>query len=252
MGQMVYVLMVLEGGGKVKEWRPYAVTTNPDLAEQYYSEYTAAGANVDWVPLELDDFKNVEPEKLPRFQPRTPTPGEERAKALVERMQAIIDRMQKIIDDQAKQIKQKSAAGDKMPPKPAGFEDELYDARDIASYIETWAIYEVDPEFVEEQFRGCHAVLKLLPIAQLVEGNPEHHKQSPANERKYQRMDVKTLPPILVRGEDISLSGKNEVIDGNHRLRAAMKRGLTHLWAYVVNLNGEEEADGDADAKSGR
>ena len=57
MGEMVYVLMSLESSGKIKEWRPAAVVSNPDLANQWY-QY---GKNVDWVPLELDDVKEISP-----------------------------------------------------------------------------------------------------------------------------------------------------------------------------------------------
>jgi hypothetical protein len=247
MGQMVYVLMSLEGRGKVLEWRPVAVVTDPGMAEEWMQGSERAG-EVDWVPLEIDDIRDLHPgDRAPRFQPRKPMPGEEQMKGLREETEKTIDKMRQVIEQQAALIKKlqgsKAAAGDKVPPKPAGFENELFDASDIARYIEQWAIYDVDPEFVEEQFRDCHAVLRLLPIAQLTEGNPEHHKQSPANENKYQRMDIKTLPPILVSGGGIAPWSNNEVIDGNHRLRAAIKRGLTHLWSYVVNLDGEPNGD---------
>lgn len=116
------------------------------------------------------------------------------------------------------------------PPKPldAGepFPDRLNDGWEIAAFIATYAPYDVDEEFVAEQFRDEYAVLQLLPISQLREGSRDHNLQSAANEREYQTMDVRTLPPLLVRGD--------EVLDGNHRLRASMKRGLTGLWCYVV------------------
>lgn len=263
-GETVYVLMELEGTpkSKVREWRPTAVVTDPGVAEQWY-QY---GANVDWVPLELDAVSNIGPENMPHFQPRKSTPGEERAKELADQMKATLARYQKIVQDQQALIKKlqkgqgkptpartapatasllKRNAGKPItqPPKPAGFDEYLYDARDIANYIETWATYEVDPEFVEEQFRGEYAKLQLLPIDSLIEGGRDHNLQSPANERKYQRMSIKTIPPLLVRG--------NEVLDGNHRLRAAKKRGLTHLWAYVVmegRVPDGSETDTDSDS----
>lgn len=101
MGETVYVLMGLEGNGKVKEWRPIAVVSNPDVATQWI-EY---GKNVDWVPLELDDVKNISPGNMPTFQPRETTPGEAKALELQQKMEATINRMQKMIDDQAAVIK---------------------------------------------------------------------------------------------------------------------------------------------------
>ena len=101
MGQMVYVLMSLEGNAKSKEWRPVAVVSNPDLAAQWY-EY---GQNVDWVPLELDDIKALSPDNMPTFHPRPTTPGETKAIELSKNMEATLKRMQAIIDQQAATIK---------------------------------------------------------------------------------------------------------------------------------------------------
>jgi hypothetical protein len=208
-GQTVYVLMSQEGSGKNKAWRPVAVVSNPDLASQWF-EY---GKDVDWVPLELDEIKNISPGNMPNFSPRKTTPGEEKAIELSKQMEATIQRMQKIIDDQAalikKMMKGKQGATEE-PPKPSGFAERLNNGDEIADYIETWAGYPVDNEFVSERFRDHHAELK----------------RNPANERKYQRMSVKTIPPILV--ED------GVIVDGHHRFRSAQKRGLTHMWAYVV------------------
>src|SRR5271163_1677766 len=102
MGQAVYVLMSLEKTGKIKEWRPVAVVTNPDVATQWYSY----GKNVDWVPLELDDVQNIDPENMPAFHPRESSPGEVKAEELAQQMEATITRMQNVIDEQAKAIKQ--------------------------------------------------------------------------------------------------------------------------------------------------
>lgn len=117
-----------------------------------------------------------------------------------------------------------------VPPKPIEngepFPERLNDAWEIAAFIETYATYEVDEDMIVDLYRGCHAVLKLMPIDQLREGGRDVNLQNPANERKYQKMDLKTLPPILV--------DNGKVVDGNHRLRASKKRGLTHMWCYVV------------------
>lgn len=226
MGQTVYVLMGIEGEGKNKMWRPVAVVSNPDVATQWM-EY---GKGVDWVPLELDDVKNISPGNAPTFHERETTPGEEKLTELNARVEATIERMQKIIDDQAKTIKrltkgQKTGAEDTVPPKPVGFSETL-DAQGLADYIEAHASYEVDPEFVYEMFRGAHGVLKLMPIADLREGNRNNNERSKKNEDKYLKQSLKTQPPVVVE--------KGEVLDGNHRFRANKRRGLTHMWCYDV------------------
>jgi len=243
MGQTVYVLMALEGSSKKgKDWRPMAVVTNPEVAEQWY-QY---GKEVDWVPLELDDVRNISPGEAPTFQPRKLSPGEERAGELSKEMEATVERLQGIITQQQTTIKklqkQKGIKSSllktaEVPPKPAGFEDVLYDAQEIADYIETYALYAVDNEFVYEKFRGCHAVLKLVPLAELQEGGRDANLQSKKNEDKYLKQNLKTQPPAVVE------NGK--VLDGNHRFRANKRRGLTAMWCYVV-MEGDYASDDDA------
>ena len=242
MGEMVYVLMVLESSGKTKEWRPVGVVTSPEVANQWYSY----GKNVDWVPLELDDVKEISPDKMPSFHPREETPGEQKIIELTQQFEATVQRMEKIIDQQSTVIKKlqrgqpKASSfkspllkegGDEsnIPPKPQDgahpFPDTL-DAQALADYIETYATYEVDNEFVYEKFRGSHGVLQLVPIVDLQEGGRDANQQSKTNEAKYLKQSIKTQPPAVVE------NGK--VLDGNHRLRANKRRGLTHMWCYVV------------------
>lgn len=40
------------------------------------------------------------------------------------------------------------------------------------------------------------------------------------------------MPPVVV--------DNGEVIDGNHRYRAALKQNLSHIRAYVIGNNGSE------------
>lgn len=229
-GQMVYVLTALDGKGKNKAWQPVAVVTNSDVAAQWY-EY---GQNVDWIPLELDDVQAINPENMPTFVPRTTTPGEQKADDLAKQMETTISRLQGIIDQQSTVIKklqkgQKTSAAE-APLKPmeggAPFPDVLKDAQEIADFIETYASYDVDNEFIYEKFRGAHAVLKLVDIASLKEGGRDHNQQSETNEKAYAEQDLATQPPALVEN--------GEVLDGNHRLRANKSRGLTQMWCYVV------------------
>ena len=248
MGQTVYVLMALEGGKKGKEWRPVAVVTNPEYAEEWYNQYGSSGA-VDWVPLGLDEVQDIAPEKLPSFMPRKLGPGGERMKQMYEQMEATVAKMEGVIKQQSDVIKQlQKAKGIKpakasllkqaaVPPKPVGFDEVLYDAQDIADYIETWATYEVDPEFVYEKFRGTHAVLKLVPMDQLQEGGRDANMRSKKNEDKYLKQNLKTQPPAIVE------NGK--ILDGNHRFRANKRRGLTAMWCYVV-MEGSYASDDDA------
>lgn len=242
MGQTVYVLMAAEGSAKKgKEWRPVAVVTNPTYAEEWYNQYGASGA-VDWVPLGLDEVGDINPEHQPQFMPRELSPTEERTAELAKQTEATIKRMQGIIDQQSKQLEKQQRLLERfqksrgikasllkqasVPPKPVGFEDVLNDAQEIADYIETYATYEVDNEFVYEKFRGCHAVLKLVPLDQLKEGGRDHNLQSKKNEDKYLKQNLKTQPPVVVEN--------GEILDGNHRYRANKRRGLTAMWCYVV------------------
>ncbi len=117
-----------------------------------------------------------------------------------------------------------------IPPKPVErdepFPERLNDAWEIEAFIETFAPYEVDEDMIVDLYRGCHAILELVPINKLKEGGRDHNLRSPAVEKKYQKMNLKTMPPLLV--------DDGVVMDGNHRLRASKKRGLTHVWCYVV------------------
>lgn len=257
MGQTIYVLTNLEGAdqkAKYREWRPIGVVTSPDAATSWASE----SPNHDWIPFEMDDLPEGD---FTSFSPKKQAPVDQRAIETAKRLEQVNARLMKIIEELQKRLRikmdkvERPPAGrvrssllkkaDKAAPKPNGFPERLAEDRDIADYIETWATYEVDPEFVEEQFRGERAELRLMPISGLIEGGRDHNLQSPANERKYQRMKLETMPPLLVR------DGK--VLDGNHRLRACKKRGLTHVWCYdvVADTGGEDEQDGEADASGG-
>jgi len=106
MGQTVYVLMELMGK-KTMEWRPVAVVSDPTVAEQW-QQY---GANVDWVPLELDDIKYLQPgeetgrKSKPVFEPRKTSPIEERAIETAKRMEETNTRLLEIIAQYEKMLK---------------------------------------------------------------------------------------------------------------------------------------------------
>lgn len=117
-----------------------------------------------------------------------------------------------------------------IPPKPTDngepFPECLTDAADIAAFIQTFAAEDVDEDAIRDLYHHTYAVLKLMPIAQLKEGGRNSNLRSAENEARYKKMDLRTLPPLLV--------DKGNVVDGNHRLRAGKKRGLTHMWCYVI------------------
>jgi hypothetical protein len=244
MGQSVYVLMMLEGGGKNKEWRPVGVVTDLSIAEQW-QQSGRLGKDVDCVPLELDDISQIYPDKGPRFQPRPLNPMGERIQETVKELTEANEELRQVNDQLRKRLKLQPPKPAKasllkqaeVPPKPAGFEDVLHDAQEIADYIETYALYPVDNEFVYEKFRGSHAVLKLVPLAELQEGGRDANQQSKKNEDKYLKQNLKTQPPAVVE------NGK--VLDGNHRFRANQRRGLTAMWCYVV-MEGDYASNDDA------
>lgn len=107
------------------------------------------------------------------------------------------------------------------------FPARLHSAREIAEYIDSTSPGFVDVVFVEENFRGSGASLRKVPIAEIEEGNPDGNVRSRSKERRYERMSPATMPPLVVDG--------GKVMDGNHRLRVARSKGLTHLWCYVVD-----------------
>jgi hypothetical protein len=84
----------------------------------------------------------------------------------------------------------------------------------------------VDEEFMEECFRGTHAVLREIPVAELREGDSDHNIPSKAKEKRYRKLPLSTMPPLVV--ED------GEIQDGNHRFRVAVAGGAQAVWCYDV------------------
>jgi hypothetical protein len=102
----------------------------------------------------------------------------------------------------------------------------------IAEYIEATSSDYVDEEYIREHYRGCHAVLKKVAVTDLEPGDPEHNERSEKKEKKYAKMDLATMPPLVV--ED------GQIMDGNHRFRVAVAKGATHVLCYVVECGLEE------------
>lgn len=109
----------------------------------------------------------------------------------------------------------------------------LSDEQAIAQYIDENSSAHVSAEEIEEYFSGCGAILKLVPISELTEGNPDGNVASARKQKKYDKLPLETMPPIVVEN--------GEVMDGNHRYRSAMKAGAQSMWCYVVVDSAELE-----------
>lgn len=86
-------------------------------------------------------------------------------------------------------------------------------------------IDDVDESFIDEMFDGASAVLRRVPINGLtLNGGVEVKKKT----KQYRKLTTEA-PPIIVN------SHTKEVMDGNHRLREALRRGQTDILAYWVS-----------------
>jgi hypothetical protein len=111
------------------------------------------------------------------------------------------------------------------------FPQELPTANDILDYMLEWAGSNIDQELVEEYFRGAHAILKMVPIDDLHEGDENANIRNPELEDVYASLDT-PMPPLVVVN--------SQVIDGNHRLRVAKRKGMMLVPCYVVKWDTED------------
>jgi hypothetical protein len=109
----------------------------------------------------------------------------------------------------------------------------LKDAHEISAYISDSSPGDVDEEFIEEFYFNSHARLEKVLISEIVAGSPDHNIADPAKQKKYEKLNSANRPPIV-------LGFDKEVCDGNHRLRDAIAKGETHIWAYVPISNDQE------------
>ena len=98
--------------------------------------------------------------------------------------------------------------------------------KEIAEYIEGISPDEVDTECIEDLYSQCRAVLQLVPISSLSAGPEDYNIACKKKTAAYARMATETMPPILVE-DDV-------VMDGNHRFREAIRRGMTSIWIYRI------------------
>ncbi len=103
---------------------------------------------------------------------------------------------------------------------------ELQDNRAIAEYVARLSPYEVCKEQIEDLYIGCKAVLEWRALETLKPGNADGNQADSERQKACDALHLKTMPPLLVDGDKVE--------DGNHRLRALMKRGVTHFWVYSI------------------
>jgi hypothetical protein len=118
-----------------------------------------------------------------------------------------------------KPIRGKPAKGTPWPAR--------LNSQGIVAHIEKLASTPVDAESMAEFFYAKSAVLKLVRLSDLVEGDPNQNVANARLERKYAGMDPTTAPPLVV-------SFDGEILDGNHRYRVLKRQGVTEVLAYVV------------------
>jgi hypothetical protein len=123
------------------------------------------------------------------------------------------------------------------PPKPINdngepYADILADEEEISDYVATLSDHDVDEEFMQEHFRGCSAVLKLISVKDLKEGHPDSNLPSLRKNERYAKKNIATMPPLLVEN--------GEIRDGNHRFRGRRDIGQTRFWCYDIEADTED------------
>lgn len=130
-----------------------------------------------------------------------------------------IDVIKNTLKPVRKPIRGKPAKGTQWPAR--------LNSQGIVAHIEKLASTPVDAESMAEFFYAKNAVLKLVRLSDLVEGDPDKNVANARLERKYAGMDPATAPPLVV-------SFDGEILDGNHRYRVLKRQGVTEILAYVV------------------
>jgi hypothetical protein len=81
-------------------------------------------------------------------------------------------------------------------------------------------------EFVREYFYGCKGILKTTFVKDLLEDNENQNIRSYAKEKRYQKLPIETMPPLIVEN--------GIVTDGNHRLRILRKKHIDEINIYDI------------------
>lgn len=103
----------------------------------------------------------------------------------------------------------------------------LKDNYDIADYIQENSPHDVDYELIIENYIGCEAILIEIDLKDIKISNSDNHQKNVKNQKKYNSLNQDNSPPIVI-------DETNEIIDGNHRARAAKHNKLTSIKAYKI------------------
>ena len=103
---------------------------------------------------------------------------------------------------------------------------KLNSGREIAQYIEECSENVVDFQMIEEYFFNCEAELREVNIDSLLSDSDDHNLEDLEKQNKYNKMDIKDAPPIVVE--------QGIIKDGHHRVRSAKHQNKQTIMAYVV------------------
>lgn len=103
----------------------------------------------------------------------------------------------------------------------------LKDNYEIADYIQENSTHDVDYELIVENYQGYEAILIEIDLKDLKVPKSDNHQKDAKKQKKYNSLNQDNSPPIVI-------DEKNEIIDGNHRYRAAKHNKLISIKAYKI------------------
>lgn len=106
------------------------------------------------------------------------------------------------------------------------FKPILKDSDEIADYIVTFSIAPIDEDLVRDYFYGTKGVLKCVHTDTLISSYEDQNIKNIKNEKIYGLLPSITMPPLIVEN--------NKVLDGNHRLRIAKRKGIKIIYIYDI------------------
>lgn len=118
---------------------------------------------------------------------------------------------------------------DLIAENQSGYPDRLADASAIADYITDLdpnaSYHDIEMSF-EDNYPDCGATLTMVPIEALTPGPEDANIRSAAKEKRYAKMTT-VAPPLVV--------ADGQIMDGHHRYRIALAKGMTEMACYVVD-----------------
>lgn len=101
----------------------------------------------------------------------------------------------------------------------------LINEYEIADYLEDNSSHYIDRDLILDEYMGCSAVLRRLSVKDIVLGPENNNLIDIKKQKRFNKLKTEA-PPIFVEGV--------QVLDGNHRVRAAISKGEDEIWAYVL------------------